>query len=131
MCLYQHKHVCLMKATVTQWIRAWGFMAHGCAVPASPSSRPSVKNTCSERNAAKLLFGPLEATHEEALAYYMRANELRTEKRVLIKLAETHLALSQRGDAKAWAERAAELPSKPGGAEDDLDAKIAAVLGAC
>lgn len=84
-----------------------------------------------QRNAAKLLFGPLEATHEEALAYYTRANELRTEKRVLIKLAETHLALSQRGDAKAWAERAAELPSKPGGAEDDLDAKIAAVLGAC
>ena len=84
-----------------------------------------------QRNAAKLLFGPLEATHEGALAYYTRANELRTEKRVLIKLAETHLALSQRGDAKAWAERAAELPSKPGGAEDDLDAKIAAVLGAC
>ena len=55
-----------------------------------------------QRNAAKLLFGPLEATHEEALAYYTRANELRTEKRVLIKLAETHLALSQRGDAKAW-----------------------------
>ena len=66
-----------------------------------------------QRNAAKLLFGPLEATHEEALAYYTRANELRTEKRVLIKLAETHLALSQRGDAKAWAERAAELPSSP------------------
>ena len=38
---------------------------------------------------------------------------------------------AQRGDAKAWAERAAELPSKPGVAEDDLDAKIATVLGAC
>ena len=83
-----------------------------------------------QRNAAKLLFGPLEATHEEALGYYLRANELRTEKRVLIKLAETHLALSQRGDAKMWAERASELPSV-GAAEADLDDKIAAVLRRC
>ena len=37
---------------------------------------------------------------EEALAYYTRANELRTEKRVLIKLAETHLALSQRDERR-------------------------------
>ena len=63
-----------------------------------------------QRNAAKLLFGPLEATHEEALAYYTRANELRTEKRVLIKLMPRRTSRCRSAAThKAWAERAQQM----------------------